>query len=98
MASKNKNRQARKRLRGHKPMPSETVAEPMRGSAHPGLLKTPHRYHLNQGDRRSVIVTPHPGDQAHDHFLELDKNRDGVIDPLERAVGRLDIERDLHNR
>jgi hypothetical protein len=33
-----------------------------------------------------------------DHFQELDRNQDGVLDPLERAVGRLDIERDLNNR
>jgi hypothetical protein len=101
MASKNKkpsDRQARKALRGRKPRPSETVAEPMSGLTHHGLLEAPHRYHLNQGDRRSVVVTSYPGDLVHDHFLELDKNRDGVIDPLERAVGRLDIERDMRNR
>jgi hypothetical protein len=33
-----------------------------------------------------------------DHFQELDRNQDGVLDPLERTVGRLDIERDLSNR
>jgi hypothetical protein len=67
--------------------------------AHHGLLKAPHRYQLNQGDRMRVVVTTHHSDDlVRDHFLELDKNRDGVIDPLERAVGRLDIERDMTNR
>ena len=99
MASKNKklpDRQARKALRGRKSMPSETVAKSMPGLGHHGLLKTSHRYYLK--DRGNVVASPHPGDLALDHFLELDKNRDGVIDPLEQAVGRLDIERDMNNR
>jgi hypothetical protein len=101
MVSKNKkpsNRQARKALRGRKPMPSEAAAESMPNLAQRGLLTPPHRYHLDQGDRRSVVVSPRSGDLAQDHFLELDKNRDGVIDPLERATGRLDIERDVSTR
>lgn len=101
MASKNKkpsDRHARKALRGRKPVPSETAAVSMPGLAHHGLLKAPHRYHLNGGDGRSAMVTPHPGDLVPDHFLELDKNQDGVIDPLERAVGRLDIEWDRNIR
>jgi hypothetical protein len=101
MATKNKklsDRQPRKALRGRKPMPAERVPEPMPGLAHHGVLKGPHRYHLNQGDRRSIVVTPYPGNLVHDHFLELDKNQDGVIDPLERAVGRLDLERDQNIR
>ena len=100
VTSKNKkpsDRQTRKALRGRKAVPSETVAEPMPGLAHHGLLEAPHRYHPSQGNRRGAVATPHPGDLVLDHFLELDKNRDGVIDPLERAVGRLDIERDMNN-
>ncbi len=99
MASKHKkplDRQLRKALRGRKPMPSETVGESTSGLAHHGLLKSPHRYHVSRGARRRVVVTPSPGDLVHDHFLELDKNRDGVVDPLERAVARLDIERDMN--
>ena len=101
MVLKNKkpsNRQARKALRGRKPMPSEAAVESMPDLAHHGLLTGPHRYHLDRGDRRSVVITPHPGDLVLDYFLELDKNRDGVIDPLERATGRLDIERDVSPR
>ena len=99
--SKNKkpsDRQARKALRGRKPMPAEVVPESTPGLAHHGLLREPHRYHLNQRDWRSSVVAPPSGDLVQDHFLELDKNRDGVLDPLERAVGRLDIERDMSNR
>jgi hypothetical protein len=101
MASKKKkpsDRQTSKASRGRKPVPSETVAESMPGIAHDSLLAAPHRYRLNRGDRNSVVVTPHPGDLVQDRFLELDKNRDGFIDPLERATGRLDIERDIISR
>jgi hypothetical protein len=79
-------------------MRSETAAESMPGLAHQRLLRAPHRYHLNEGHGRSAVVTPHPGDLVQDHFLELDKNQDGVIDPVERAVGRLDIEWDRNIR
>lgn len=101
MTSKNKkppDRQTRKGVRGRKPRLSQPAAESIPDLAHHGLLTPPHRYQLDQGNRRSIVVTPRSGDLAHDHFLELDKNRDGVLDPLERAVGRLDIERDLNYR
>jgi hypothetical protein len=35
------------------------------------------------------------GNVLHDHFQELDKNHDGAIDPIERATGRIDLDRDL---
>ena len=37
-------------------------------------------------------------DLTHDHFQELDRNQDGAIDPVERAFGRIDMDRDLHTR
>lgn len=66
--------------------------------AHFGMLEHPRRYDYGR-DRRTgrVIVTQTTG-LLHDHFPELDHNRDGVIDPFERAVGRLDIEHDATNR
>jgi hypothetical protein len=101
MASKNKklpDRQTRKGVRGRKSRLSQPASASIPDLAHHGLLTPPHQFQLDQANRRSIVVTPRSGDLAHDHFLELDKNRDGVLDPLERAVGRLDIERDLNNR
>lgn len=61
-----------------------------------GILHRPQRYDPSQGRRRSAGVRhPQTGDVVHDHFEELDKNRDGLIDPIERTRGRLDIERDM---
>lgn len=61
-----------------------------------GVLRQPQRYDPSQGHRTSVgAPNPQVGDLLHDHFQELDKNRDGVIDPLERVLGRLDMDRDL---
>jgi hypothetical protein len=33
-----------------------------------------------------------------DHFLELDRNQDGHVDPVERVFGRLDMEHDFQPR
>lgn len=63
-----------------------------------GILHQPQRYDPSQGHRRSAgVPNPQAGDLVYDHFQELDKNRDGLIDPVERARGRLDIDRDLAN-
>jgi hypothetical protein len=37
-------------------------------------------------------------DLTFDHFQELDRNQDGVIDPVERAFGRIDMDQDLRSR
>jgi hypothetical protein len=63
-----------------------------------GLLEQPQRYHPIPGRRRGEVPIPQVDALLHDHFQELDKNRDGTIDPLERAMGRLDIDRDLTTR
>src|SRR4029078_7876270 len=42
--------------------------------------------------------SPQTPDLTHDHFQELDRNQDGMIDPVERAFGRIDMDRDLHTR
>ncbi len=63
-----------------------------------GMLKQPQRYDPSPSRRKGGAPNPQAGDLLHDHFQELDKNRDGMIDPFERALGRLDIDRDLANR
>lgn len=64
-----------------------------------GILYRPQRYDPSRGYRRTGgAPNPHAGELVHDHFLELDRNRDGSIDPMERTLGRLDLDRDLANR
>ncbi len=63
-----------------------------------GILEQLQRYSLNRDQRKGAVPIPQAGELDYDHFQELDKNRDGVIDPLERASARLDIDWDLANR
>jgi hypothetical protein len=66
--------------------------------SHYGILKSPRRYDPSPNQKAGVVPNPKAKDLRLDHFQELDKNQDGVLDPLERATGRLDIDRDLSNR
>lgn len=63
-----------------------------------GKFEQPQRYDPSRDYRRGGPPNPQAGDVLHDHFQELDRNRDGMIDPFERASGRLDMDRDLANR
>lgn len=67
------------------------------GRAHYGLLEQSQRYKPGQDRGTGRVLHPRAGELLHDHFLELDRNSDGVIDPFERAVSRLHIDRDLPN-
>jgi hypothetical protein len=62
------------------------------------MLERPRRYDPSPARRNGGVPNPWAGELRHDHFQELDKNRDGVIDPFERVSGRLDIDRDLADR
>lgn len=62
-----------------------------------GILEQPQRYDPSRNLRNGAVPNPRARDLRFDHFRELDKNRDGVIDPLEKATSRLDIERDMSN-
>ena len=75
-----------------------TVVEPKTSFSYHGILEQPQRYNTSR-DRRTARA-PHPlaEELLGDHFNELDKNRDGVIDPFERILGRLHIDRDMTNR
>lgn len=63
-----------------------------------GMLEQPGRYDPSPARRKGGVPNPQAGDLRYDHFQELDRNRDGVIDPFERVSGRLDIDRDLAQR
>lgn len=67
------------------------------GRAYYGLLEQSQRYNPGQDRGTGRVLHPQTGELLSDHFLELDRNSDGVIDPFERAVSRLHIHRDLHN-
>lgn len=66
--------------------------------AHLGMLEQPRRYDHRRDRRTGRVIVPQTTGLLHDQFQELDQNHDGVIDPFERAVGRLDIEHDATNR
>ncbi len=66
--------------------------------AHFGMLEQPRRYDYGRDRRTGRVIVPQAAGLLHDHFPELDQNHDGVIDPFERAVGRLDIEHDAIKR
>jgi hypothetical protein len=85
------------RQRSKKPV-HQAVAEPHPDLSYMGMFEAPQRYDHGRDPRTGGPPNPHAGDVTHDHFQELDHNRDGVIDPFERASGRLDIDRDLANR
>lgn len=63
-----------------------------------GLLEDSQRYRPRQDIHTTAAPSPQAPAIVHDHFQELDRNQDGMIDPVERAFGRLDMDRDLDAR
>ncbi|NOS76747.1 MAG: EF-hand domain-containing protein [Nitrospira sp.] len=88
-------RRAHRRARAVKPLRPQATLTPKPDVSYHGMLQQPQRYtpHYEQGKGR--VPNPNAGALLHEHFQELDKNRDGSIDPFERALGRLDLDRDL---
>ncbi|HEU4685182.1 MAG TPA: hypothetical protein VFS39_11835 [Nitrospira sp.] len=84
------------RVKIHKKV--DAVVVPKIDRSYHGLLKTDHRYETRHGHQTSGIRYPEAHNLAREHFEELDRNRDGLIDPVEQAFGRLDMERDLSIR
>ena len=87
-----------RRMKVHKKAAPKVVVQPRTDLMYHGLLEDPQRYDPRPNYRTAGVPNPQTPELAHDHFQELDRNRDGKIDPVERAFGRLDMERDLHNR
>lgn len=85
-------------MKVHKKAAPKVVVQPRTDLMYHGLLEDPQRYDPRPNYRTAGVPNPQTPELAHDHFQELDRNRDGKIDPVERAFGRLDMERDLHNR
>jgi len=74
------------------------VVKPHTDLMYHGILEDPSRYDPRQNRQTAGAPDPQTPELTHDHFQELDRNRDGKIDPVERAFGRLDMDRDLSTR
>lgn len=88
-------RRAHRRARAAKPLKPQATLIPKPDVSYHGMLQQPQRYIPHYEHGKGGVPNPNAGGLLHEHFQELDKNRDGSIDPLERALGRLDLDRDL---
>ena len=87
-----------RRMKVHRKEVPKAVVQPRTDLMYHGMLESPQRYDLRRNQLGAGVPDPHTSELAHDHFQELDRNQDGIIDPVERTFGRLDIDRDLHDR
>jgi hypothetical protein len=94
-ASKRKSHRAMKTSKKTVP---KAMVEPRTDLIHYGLLEDAQRYDPRPPADSTGVPHPQALDLTHDHFQELDRNQDGKIDPVERALGRIDMDRDLHSR
>ena len=76
----------------------KAVVQPRTDLIHYGILEDSQRYDPRPRADSAAVPSPQTPDLTHDHFQELDRNQDGIIDPVERAFGRIDMDRDLHTR
>ena len=88
-------RRAHRRARAAKPLKPQATLTPKPDISYHGMLQQPQRYTPHYEHGKGGVPNPNAGALLHEHFQELDKNRDGSIDPFERALGRLDLDRDL---
>jgi hypothetical protein len=88
-------RRAHRRARAAKPLRPQATLTPKPDVSFHGMLQQPQRYTPYYEHGKGGVPNPNVGALLHEHFQELDKNRDGSIDPFERALGRLDLDRDL---
>jgi hypothetical protein len=85
------------RLKAHSKRVPKAVVQPRTDLMYHGMLESPQRYDLRRNHLGVGFPNPHVPELTHGHFQELDRNQDGLIDPIERAFSRLDIDRDLQN-
>lgn len=87
-----------RRMKVHRKRVPKAVVQPRTDLMYHGMLESPQRYDPRRSHLGTGVPDPHNPELTHDHFQELDRNQDGSIDPVERTFGRLDMDRDLHNR
>jgi hypothetical protein len=87
-----------RRMKAHKRRVPKAVVQPRTDLTYHGMLESPQRYDSRRNHLDAGVPDPHNSELTHDQFQELDRNQDGSIDPVERAFGRLDMDRDFHDR
>jgi len=85
-------------VKAHRKVMPKAVVQPRTDLMHYGVLENAQRYDPRPNPHSAGVLNPQTPDLTHDHFQELDHNKDGRIDPVERAFGRIDMDRDLHTR
>jgi hypothetical protein len=90
-------RTGHRQIKASKKIAPKAEVRPRVDLTHHGLLEDSQRYDPRPNSHTAGV--PHPGtsELIYEHFQELDRNQDGKVDPIERAFGRLDIDRDLQN-
>jgi hypothetical protein len=96
--SKTTGRKGHRQVKISKRIPPKAVVQPRTDLMYHGMLESPQRYDPRRNHLGAGVPDPHTPELTHDHFQELDRNQDGTIDPVERVFGRLDMDRDLHDR
>lgn len=85
-------------MKVHRKRAPKAVVQSRTDLMYHGMLESPQRYDPRRSHLGTGVPDPYNPELTHDHFQELDRNQDGSIDPVERTFGRLDMDRDLHNR
>ena len=85
-------------IKAHKKVVPKAVIQPRTDLIHYGILEDSQRYDPRPRADSASVPSPQTPELTHDHFQELDRNQDGMIDPVERAFSRIDMDRDLHTR
>lgn len=91
------SRKSRRHQKARKKWRPPAIVQPKPDLSYYGILEQPQRYDPSRDRQAGRAPNPKAGEILHDHFQELDKNHDGMIDPFERAFGRLDMDRDVSN-
>ena len=73
------------------------IVQPKPDLSYHGMFTQPQRYDPSRDRQAGRALNPQAAELQQEHFQELDKNHDGMIDPFERAFGRLDMDRDVSN-
>jgi hypothetical protein len=84
-----------RRMKVHKKSTPKAVVQSRTDLMHYGMLESSQRYDPRRNHLGPGVPDPYNPELTHDHFQELDRNKDGKIDPVERTFGRLHMERDL---